>query len=59
LQALTRIEWHLTRASRAIQRAWKNLIGLGAGRLKRANTSLQCGPLDQRALVKRFFALVK
>ncbi len=54
-----RIEWHLTRAPLAIQRAWKNLIGLGAGRLKRANTSLQCGPLDQRALVKRFFALVK
>jgi hypothetical protein len=58
LQALALIEWHLARAPQALNDAWADLVGRGAGWKKRAVESLGQAPVEQRELVVRFKALV-
>lgn len=54
LQALALIEWHLQRAPHALADAWAELVGRGAGWVKRAKASLALAPADQRELVAAF-----
>ena len=57
-QALALIEWHLANAPTALADAWQDLVGRGAGWIKRARASLGLAPAESQALVTRFEKVV-
>lgn len=58
-QALVLIEWHLAHAPHALRDAWEDLVGRGAGWVKRVRASLALAPAGQRELVARFEGFAK
>jgi hypothetical protein len=56
LQALALIEWHLAHAPQALEDAWSDLAGRGAGWVNRARESLAQAPAAQSPVVAKFRA---